>query len=69
MEAQCLSQGQAQFVPGTYRCRRAAEKVHVLKAYVPLPLATISQVGVGLLNREPAHLTGVSVRPFRPDMS
>ena len=31
------SLGQTQFVPGTFRGRRAAERVYVLKVYVPLP--------------------------------
>ena len=30
-----LSLGQTQFVPGTFRGRRAAEKVYVFKVYVP----------------------------------
>ena len=30
------SLGQTQFVPGTFRGRRAAERVYVLKVYVPL---------------------------------
>ena len=30
-----LSLGQTQFVPGTFRGRRAAERVYVLKVYVP----------------------------------
>ena len=34
-----LSLGQARFVPGTNRWRMAAEKVYVLKVYVPFSLA------------------------------
>ena len=30
-----LSLGQTQFVPGTFRGRRAADRVYVLKVYVP----------------------------------
>ena len=30
-----LSLGQTRFVPGTFRGRRAAERVYVLKVYVP----------------------------------
>ena len=30
------SLGQTRFVPGTFRGRRAAERVYVLKVYVPL---------------------------------
>ena len=30
-----LSLGQIQFVPGTFRGRRAADRVYVLKVYVP----------------------------------
>ena len=37
-----MFQGQAQFVPGTIPGRSAAEKVYVLKVYVPFSLAIFS---------------------------
>ena len=38
-----LSLGQTQFVPGTFRGRRAAERVYVLKVYVPLSFPKSAQ--------------------------
>ena len=35
------SLGQTQFVPGTFRGRRAAERVYVLKVYVPFSFPMI----------------------------
>ena len=39
-----LSLGQTRFVPGTSRGRRAAERVCVLKVYVPFSLAKIGRL-------------------------
>ena len=38
-----LSLGQTQFVPGTFRGRRAAERVYVLKVYVPFSFPSFRQ--------------------------
>ena len=63
------SLGQTQFVPGTFRGRRAAERVYVLKVYVPLSSLdirrftracldfTASPVGLGLEMGEALSLT------------
>ena len=55
-----FTQGQTRFVPGTNRERRAAEKVYVLKVYVPFSLvidAGVLQSGFGgdLLKFGPAN--------------
>ena len=39
-----LSLGQTQFVPGTFRGRRAAERVYVLKVYVPFSFPNGMQI-------------------------
>ena len=39
------SLGQTQSVPGTFRGRRAAERVYVLKVYVPLSFPSQSDSG------------------------
>ena len=36
-----LSLGQTRFVPGTFRGRRAAERVYVLKVYVPFSFPSV----------------------------
>ena len=38
------SLGQTQFVPGTFRGRRAADRVYVLKVYVPLSFPKLKQM-------------------------
>ena len=40
-----LSLGQTQFVPGTFRGRRAADRVYVLKVYVPVLFPRKSETG------------------------
>ena len=40
-----LSLGQTQFVPGTFRERRAAGRVYVLKVYVPFSFPNCGSVG------------------------
>ena len=46
------SLGQTQFVPGTFRGRRAAERVYVLKVFVPLSFPNTNFVDRGC----PIHL-------------
>ena len=40
-----MSLGQTQFVPGTFRGRRVAERVYVLKVYVPFSFPSLERFG------------------------
>ena len=42
-----LSLGQTRFVPGTFRGRRAADRVYVLKVYVPFSFPIVRSSGGG----------------------
>ena len=51
-----LSLGQTQFVPGTFRGRRAAERVYVLKVYVPFSFPKIVNYYAVLFLLRPPNL-------------
>ena len=53
-----LSLGQTRFVPGTFRGRRAEERVYVLKVYVPFSFPSEGCLQVYICSREGQIETG-----------
>ena len=50
-----LSLGQTRFVPGTFRGRRPAERVYVLKVYVPLSFPRQENVAIRVPKLHEGH--------------
>ena len=68
-----LSLGQTQFVPGTKRGRRAAERVYVLKVYVPFSFPIKINGKDKIMNQIPVELRSClpgtePISGLRPEM-